>query len=58
MLRLPMAGRVRARAHAFSVSQSQSAAVEQYIDRQQEHHRNLSFQEELRTCQTAQDPVR
>ena len=34
---------------AFSVSQSQSAAVERYIARQQEHHRSLSFQEELRT---------
>jgi putative transposase len=33
---------------AFSVSQSQSATVERYIARQEEHHRNLSFQEELR----------
>ena len=37
---------------AFSVSQSQSAAVERYIGRQQEHHRGLSFQEELRTLLT------
>jgi hypothetical protein len=34
---------------AFSVSQSQSAAVERYIGRQPEHHRRLSFQEVLRT---------
>jgi REP-associated tyrosine transposase len=34
---------------AFSVSQSQSASVERYIARQQEHHRNFSFQEEMRT---------
>ena len=34
---------------AFSVSQPQSAAVERYIARQPEHHRTLSFQEELRT---------
>ena len=34
---------------AFSVSQSQSAAVERYIARQPEHHRSLSFQQELRT---------
>jgi len=34
---------------AFSVSQSQSAAVERYVARQQEHHHSLSFQDELRT---------
>src|SRR5262249_11837395 len=34
---------------AFSVSQSQSAAVARYIARQAEHHRRLGFQEELRT---------
>ncbi len=34
---------------AFSVSQSQSAAVERYIARQEGHHRRFSFQEELRT---------
>jgi putative transposase len=33
---------------AFSVSQSQSAAVERYVARQHEHHRSLSFQDELR----------
>jgi len=34
---------------AFSVSQSQSAAVERYIARQEAHHRSVSFQQEFRT---------
>ena len=34
---------------AFSVSQSQCAAVERYIARQVEHHRRHTFQNELRT---------
>ena len=34
---------------AFSVSQSQSAAVERYIARQPAHHRGRSFQDEFRT---------
>jgi REP-associated tyrosine transposase len=34
---------------AFSVSQSQSAAVERYIARQETHHRRVSFQDEFRT---------
>lgn len=34
---------------AFSVSQSQSAAVERYIARQEAHHRSVSFQDEFRT---------
>jgi len=34
---------------AFSVSQSQSAAVERYIARQDAHHRSVSFQDEFRT---------
>jgi len=34
---------------AFSVSQSRSAAAERYIARQQEHHRSVTFQDELRT---------
>ncbi len=33
---------------AFSVSQSQSARVQRYIDSQEEHHRRLSFQDEFR----------
>jgi putative transposase len=33
---------------AFSVSQSQSGRVRQYIASQEEHHRRSSFQEELR----------
>jgi putative transposase len=33
---------------AFSIGQSQVAAVSRYIDRQEEHHRVYSFQEELR----------
>jgi len=33
---------------AFSVSHSQSARVEDYIARQEEHHRTATFQEELR----------
>jgi putative transposase len=33
---------------AFSVAQSQIAAVSRYIDHQEEHHRVHSFQEELR----------
>ena len=34
---------------AFSVSQSQSAAVERYIARQDAHHQRVSFQDEFRT---------
>jgi REP element-mobilizing transposase RayT len=34
---------------AFSVSQSQSAAVRRYITRQEAHHCRVSFQDELRT---------
>ncbi len=34
---------------AFSVRQSQGAAVQQYIARQEIHHRRVSFQDELRT---------
>jgi len=33
---------------AFSVSQSQSAAVERYIAEQERHHRKMTFQDELR----------
>ncbi len=33
---------------AFSVSQSNVAAVIRYIGRQEEHHRKMTFQEELR----------
>ena len=33
---------------AFSVSQSQSNEVEQYVARQQEHHKKFDFQEEFR----------
>ena len=33
---------------AFSVSQSARAGVTAYIDRQQEHHRAMSFEDELR----------
>jgi putative transposase len=33
---------------AFSVSQSQSAKVEEYIERQEEHHRRFDFQSEIR----------
>jgi len=32
----------------FSVSQSNSATVEEYIDRQAEHHRMTNFQDEVR----------
>lgn len=32
---------------AFSVSESQLAAVRKYIRRQQEHHRTISFKQEL-----------
>jgi REP element-mobilizing transposase RayT len=32
---------------AFSVSASQAAAVRRYIERQKEHHRRVSFQEEF-----------
>jgi hypothetical protein len=32
----------------FSVSQSRLAQVEDYIARQEEHHRNRTFQDELR----------
>src|SRR5438046_9488920 len=34
---------------AFSVSQSSVDAVQRYIERQEEHHRKISFQDELRT---------
>ena len=34
---------------AFSVSQSSVADVQRYIERQQEHHRKITFQDELRT---------
>jgi REP element-mobilizing transposase RayT len=34
---------------AFSVSQSQRDIVRKYIEQQEEHHRKLSFQDELRT---------
>jgi len=34
---------------AFSVSQSESVAVERYIARQEVHHRGLGFQDEFRT---------
>jgi putative transposase len=34
---------------AFSVSQSSVEAVQNYIERQEEHHRKISFQDELRT---------
>ena len=34
---------------AFSVGQSQSAAGERYIARQEAHHRRFSFQDEFRT---------
>ena len=33
---------------AFSVSESQKAVVQRYIDNQEEHHRRLTFQEEFR----------
>ena len=33
---------------AFSVSQSQKQRVQEYIQSQEEHHRQLSFQDELR----------
>jgi len=33
---------------AFSVSQSQKQRVREYISNQEEHHRRLSFQDELR----------
>jgi len=33
---------------AFSVGESQAAAVVRYIQRQEEHHRHLSFQDEFR----------
>jgi len=33
---------------AFSVSESQSAAVIRYIAEQEEHHRRITFQDELR----------
>jgi hypothetical protein len=39
----------QARYGAFSVSQSQRAAVERYIARHEGHHRRFSLQEELRT---------
>ena len=34
---------------AFSVSQSSVEAVQDYIERQEEHHHKISFQAELRT---------
>jgi REP element-mobilizing transposase RayT len=34
---------------AFSVSQSMAASVRQYIANQEEHHRHLTFQDELRS---------
>jgi len=34
---------------AFSVSQSNVEAVQKYIERQEEHHRKVTFQDELRT---------
>ncbi len=37
---------------AFSVSQSNVEAVIQYIETQQEHHRKISFQDELRALLT------
>jgi REP-associated tyrosine transposase len=33
---------------AFSVSESQATAVIRYVSRQEEHHRQLTFQEEFR----------
>jgi len=33
---------------AFSVSQSQLKTVVQYVERQEEHHRNRTFQKEYR----------
>jgi len=33
---------------AFTVSQSQVAAVERYIQRQEEHHRHVSFEDEMK----------
>ena len=33
---------------AFTVSESQTAAIKDYIERQQEHHRSKSFAEEYR----------
>ena len=33
---------------AFSVSQSQSEQVDRYVARQEEHHRKMTFQDELR----------
>jgi putative transposase len=37
---------------AFSVSQSQKGRVQEYIRSQEEHHRRLSFQDELRQLLT------
>jgi putative transposase len=37
---------------AFSVSESQKAAVIRYIEQQEEHHKRHSFQEEVRTFLT------
>ena len=39
---------------AFSVSESQKAAVIRYIEQQDEHHKRHSFQEEVRTFSTRQ----
>jgi hypothetical protein len=33
----------------FSLSQSSVEAVRRYIERQEEHHRKVTFQDELRT---------
>jgi REP element-mobilizing transposase RayT len=35
---------------AFSVSESNLPAVARYIRNQEQHHRRISFQEELRAC--------
>ena len=40
---------------AFSVSQSLSRTVQQYIERQEEHHRRFDFQRELRQMLAAND---
>ncbi len=37
---------------AFAVSESQCEEVMQYIANQREHHRHVTFQEELRTLLT------
>ncbi|WP_428306977.1 IS200/IS605 family transposase [Lacipirellula sp.] len=40
---------------AFSIGASQVAAVRKYIARQEEHHRQVSFQDEFRTLLTRYD---